>query len=1269
MQKAVAVSLVIAFGSGLYVISRYNYLFFHSLVETFSVLIICVIFVLAWNSRRLLDSHYLLFLGIGTLFAGVLEMIHTFAYKGFGVFPGQGANLPTQLWIAFRYVFSLTYLAAPFFITRRLKVAPVLAAYSGITLAITGSIFLGLFPDCFVEGRGLTTFKVASEYVIIFILLASLPLLLRERAAFDRRVLQLILFSTLASVAAELAFTQYASVYGPANLIGHLFLLASVCLIYEAIVVTGIVEPSSLLFRNLKLSEERARESEAKYRSLFENMLNGFAYQEIVCDESGKPVDYIFLEVNQAFERLTGLRRENILGRRVTAALPGIEKDPADWIGRYGRVALTGKGTSFEQHAEALGRWYSVSAYSPTKNYFVTIFEDITERKKAEAEVITLSEDMAAKNIQLEASREELQSLNEALITVNAQLQGKIEEQDVTNNDLNNFLSGTNIPTIFLDTHFRVKRFTPAMLRLIKLLPSDVDCPLMDMSQENLGPDFISDCQGVLEQLVPLKRELAINGGWYVRAVLPYRTGDNRIEGVVVTYSDVTEIKRAEERARHLASFPQLNPNPVMEVNTSGKVIFANPGMQKVLEELGIGKEDPGVFLPGDFSAILQELKAQKEATIYREVMIGGRVFAETVQLVSQFDVVRIYALDITERKRAEEESIRAREDWERTFASVPDMIAILDNNHTVIRVNESMARRLGRRPEECIGIKCHEAIHGTPVPHEFCPHCRTLKDGREHTQEVHEEHLGMDLLVTTSPLTDKRGKMIGSVHVAHDITERKKAEEAARQGDEQFRTLADSIPNLAWCADADGYITWYNRRWYAYTGTTPEQMEGWGWQSVHDPAVLPEVLERWETSIATGEPFDMEFPLRGADGVFRPFLTRVVPVKDSAGRVFRWFGTNTDITERKRTEESLCASENLLRLFVEHAPASLAMFDREMRYLSLSRRWLRDYGLGEGDLRGLSHYDVFPGIPERWKAIHRRALAGEVVRNECDRFDRADGSVQWLRWEVRPWHDAAGDVAGIVVFSEDITESKKAEADVMKLSEDMAARNVELEDLNTELEAFIYSVSHDLRAPLRTMSAFVGFLCEDYAENLDDQAKEYLTRISRSSAKMSRLIEDLLNLSRLSRQEINRTEVDLSELAASIISGLREDDPGRDVEVCIEDGLIVAADPLLIESVLSNLIGNAWKFSSKAETARIEFGTMEREGKTVYYIRDNGAGFDPQYAAMMFQPFHRLHAAEDFEGTGIGLAIVERVIRRHHGRVWAEGVVGKGATVYFTLG
>jgi PAS domain S-box-containing protein len=502
------------------------------------------------------------------------------------------------------------------------------------------------------------------------------------------------------------------------------------------------------------------------------------------------------------------------------------------------------------------------------------------------------------------------------------------------------------------------------------------------------------------------------------------------------------------------------------------------------------------------------------------------------------------------------------------------------------------------------------------------------------------------------------------------DITERKRAEEALKASEEQFRALADSIPNLAWWANGDGYITWYNRRWYEYTGTTREQMEGWGWQSVHDPEALPKVLERWTASITTGEPFDMEFPLRGADGVFRTFLTRVMPLKDSTGRVVRWFGTNTDVSALKRAEESLRASEARFRTLFETMTEGFSLNEIilddagkpvDLRYLSVNPAFESHTGLKATDIVGRTTRELFPEAEPVWfERYGRVALTGEPAHFE-ERFGPLN---KWF--EVSAYQTEHGRFA--VVFF-DITERKKTEADVLKLSEEMATRNRELESVNKELEAFIYSISHDLRAPIRTMSGFAKIMSEDYAGKLDATGQDYLNRILKGSAKSIQLIDDLLHLSKISRQELDRAETDLSKRASKVVEQLREMNQVRNVEVIVQEGLTASVDPRLIELVLTNLLGNAWKFTSRKEKGRIEFGSMQKDGKTVYYVRDNGAGFDMTYSNKMFWPFHRLHADKDFEGTGIGLTIVERIIHRHGGKVWAEGEVGQGATVYFTLG
>ena len=299
------------------------------------------------------------------------------------------------------------------------------------------------------------------------------------------------------------------------------------------------------------------------------------------------------------------------------------------------------------------------------------------------------------------------------------------------------------------------------------------------------------------------------------------------------------------------------------------------------------------------------------------------------------------------------------------------------------------------------------------------------------------------------------------------------------------------------------------------------------------------------------------------------------------------------------------------------------------------------------------------------------RALQGEIIKNQ-EEIIRTPGAGELRHRQVSsvPVRDAGGKIIGSVSVVHDITDRKKAEADLMKLSEEMAARNVELEYANKEMESFIYSISHDLRAPIRTMSGFAKVLHDDYAVKLDAQGQDYLGRIVRGSVKSMQLIDDLLHLSQISRQEVTRIETDLTKKASKIVEELREMNPDRKVEAVVQEGLTASVDPRLIDVVLSNLLSNAWKFTSKTEKARIEFGKIESQVpslesrvprsepetrntrlETVFYVKDNGAGFDPTYVEKMFWPFHRLHTEKEFEGTGIGLTIVERVIRRHGGR------------------
>lgn len=252
------------------------------------------------------------------------------------------------------------------------------------------------------------------------------------------------------------------------------------------------------------------------------------------------------------------------------------------------------------------------------------------------------------------------------------------------------------------------------------------------------------------------------------------------------------------------------------------------------------------------------------------------------------------------------------------------------------------------------------------------------------------------------------------------------------------------------------------------------------------------------------------------------------------------------------------------------------------------------------------------------------------------------------------------------------VARRQRAEEEVRSLNENLerlvAQRTIELERAIKELEAFSYSVSHDLRAPLRTIDGFSQLLLDDYDAAVDEKGRNYLRRMRAAAQRMSALIDDLIELSRVGRTELRRQPIDLSALARSIVAELASAAPQRHVEVVVQDQLRVEADPHLLRIVLDNLLRNAWKFTSKVADAKIQIEATDSAGELVYSIRDNGAGFDMAYVGRLFTPFQRLHAESEFPGTGIGLATVQRIIDRHGGRVWADGVVGQGATFSFTL-
>jgi PAS domain S-box-containing protein len=790
-QLTLAVALLFI-ATVLHLSSLYSYLLFHSLIEVVTVSIAFMLFIITWNARGYLENNYLRILGIGYAFIALIDLTHTLAYKGINVFKDYGVNLSAQLWITARYLQAITLCAAPFFIKRRLYDPVVVTAYTVAVMFFLFMVFSGNFPDCFIEEKGLTSFKVNSEYLITAFLFASMYLLYRKREHFNQRVFHLTISSIIFTALSEISFITYVSMYGFANMLGHYFKLAAFYLIYRAILVTGIREPFELIFR----------------------------------------------ELNEAKDKLQNIRNN-------------------------------------------------------------------------------------------------------------------LEEE-------------------------------------------------------------------VRERTEELQQELA-------------------------------EHRRTEERL----------------------------------------------------------IKSEERL----------RVTLETVQ-------IGIFDWDV-------ESDI-----WEAS--------------------------------PECYTILGYEPQTG---PGNYT----------KWLQQVHPD-------------------------------------------DRQY--LESKITAI------------YNR----------------------------------EPSAKQSPVYEHETRLRHASGEYRwEYIKGFGITFNEKGDVTRILGIMMDINERKTTEIKLVGERSLLRCIIDSVSDLIFFKDRNGAYQGCNKASEEFIGMPESEQIGKTDFDFFDHkmAEEVQKADRNVIEKGEPLYVE-EWITTRDGKLQLMDTCKSPYYDPDGEALGIVGISRDITDRKKAEEEIrtlnLELEQRVKDRTAELESSNKELESFVYSISHDLRAPLRHIDGFMELMKKNGVTSLNEKGWQHMDRVSASAQKMGHLIDDLLSFSRIGRQEMTLKEIDLGLIVRKIIKKLNPETAGREIQWIIGDFPSVRGDRILLEIVMMNLLSNAIKFTREKEQAIIEAGSEPSEGETVIFVRDNGVGFEQEYADNLFGVFQRLHSADEFEGTGAGLAMVQRIIHRHGGRVWAEGEVDKGAVFYFSL-
>ncbi len=375
------------------------------------------------------------------------------------------------------------------------------------------------------------------------------------------------------------------------------------------------------------------------------------------------------------------------------------------------------------------------------------------------------------------------------------------------------------------------------------------------------------------------------------------------------------------------------------------------------------------------------------------------------------------------------------------------------------------------------------------------------------------------------------------------------------------------------------------------------------------------------------------------------------------------------DMRELKQSEVSL----RKLSQVVEHSPASVFITDAtgNIEYVNPSFSEITGYTRNEAVGRNPGFLALDSTVPEPCRELSHVIASGREWHGVL-LSRKKNGEHYWGETHIMPLKDDQGRITHLIAMQEDITERKRAEEQLhlfnAELEQRVAERTRQLTTANKELEAFSYSVAHDLRSPLRGINGFAQLIEEGCHGCKKAAVMDHLGRIRRASARMGDLIDDLLNLVQVARTPLHRATADLSDMARYILAELAASEPARHVRYEVQDGLVVTGDPSLLNDVLANLLGNAWKFTARREDASIVFGSRMVNGETAFFVADNGAGVDMKYADRLFGVFQRLHGAKDYEGTGIGLATVQRIIHLHGGRIWAEGNIGKGATFYFVI-
>jgi PAS domain S-box-containing protein len=649
------------------------------------------------------------------------------------------------------------------------------------------------------------------------------------------------------------------------------------------------------------------------------------------------------------------------------------------------------------------------------------------------------------------------------------------------------------------------------------------------------------------------------------------------------------------------------------------------------------------------------------------------------INLLKEFGDSLAYGIGVARTRAAldiVQENIRRSEERYRNLVEMlNDGVLVVDEALTITFINAIFARMLGRPESEILGRNSIEFLDEA-AKGSIAARIEQLRLGEAERYEVNWlrcDGTPVPTLISSHPSFDSAHRYCGSVSVVTDLSEFKNVE----GGRDPLARIVEGAQDGIIANNVNGIVLTWNMGAEKLYGYSAEEMVGQNIEILVPPERKHEAGELI-AKVCRGEGVgEYETARITKSGERLHILLTMSPIKDYAGAITGVFTVAHDITGRKRTEEALRDAARYARSLIEAGLDPMFTIGAEGRITDVNEATIHATGVGRDQLIGSDFAGYFTE-PDKALAVYREAYAIGRVRDYPLTIRSRTGASIDVLYNATAYRDGSDTIAGVFAVAHDITERKQKdevletyrahlENMVAARTAELAATNASVEGANKELESFAYSVSHDLRTPLRAIDGFSNIILEDYAGKLDDEGRRVLNVIRESTAKMNRMIDDILAFSRVGRTELTAGSVDMSAMVRAAIEDLEPATAGRKVTFEVGDLPAARCDAAMMQHVWANLLDNAVKYTSPNPTAAVQIGATPGHGETVYFVRDDGVGFDMQYASKLFGVFQRLHGAE-FPGTGIGLAIVKRIVTRHGGRVWAEGKPGEGATFFFSL-